>query len=143
MNWLSQNWVWVVLATAVIAYLLHRNRTQHGGSLDSMTGGISHTSGLGDHHDHDRGADTSGSPGYRTAQADTPGAEIDPVTGTSVQISAALTSIYGGRVYYFASSENRARFEAAPEQFVRGEGGQQLPAQDSAPAARPHRRHGC
>jgi hypothetical protein len=37
MNWLSQNWVWVVLATGVLAYLLYRNRTQHGGGFDAMS----------------------------------------------------------------------------------------------------------
>jgi YHS domain-containing protein len=143
MDWLLQNWLWIVLATGVLAYLMRRNWMRQNGSFDSIAGGTARGSGMEDHRDHDRITNADGSAGYRTAQADTPGAAIDPVAGTAVQISAALTSVYGGRIYYFGSAESRARFEAAPGQFVRDEEGRGLPAQDSGPVPRRHHRHGC
>jgi len=143
MDWLLQNGLWVVFAMGVLAYLLYRKRMHEGGSFTSMFGGESPGVAAGDHHDHGRIADTGGPPTHPIAEAAIPDAAIDPVSGTAVQISAALTSVFAGRIYYFVSADNRARFEAAPRQFVRDEEGRGLPAQNGAPATRPHHRHGC
>jgi YHS domain-containing protein len=47
----------------------------------------------------------------------------DPVSGTEVSIrkaeKAGLKSTYQQKVYYFASAENRARFEQEPGRYVK------------------------
>lgn len=42
----------------------------------------------------------------------------DPVAG-----NPQITSSYGGAIYYFSSEENKAQFEAAPEQYIPEYGG--------------------
>ena len=143
MDWLSQNWVWVVVAAGILAYLLQRNRMHHADRFGSMAGGTSRSGALGDQRGQSSIADTRAPAGYGTERASTPGTAIDPVTGTSVLISVALTSVHAGQVYYFASTESRARFEASPAQFVRGGENPQSPEQDHVPADRSHHRHGC
>jgi YHS domain-containing protein len=47
----------------------------------------------------------------------------DPVTGVDISMrkadKAGLKSTYQQKVYYFASAENRARFEQEPERYVK------------------------
>ncbi len=53
----------------------------------------------------------------------------------------ALTSLHHGRIYYFASKENRDRFEASPEEYTGKVAGHAVPGSD---AQREHQhRHGC
>ena len=75
MNWLLQNWLWVLLATFALAYLVRRNWIHHGRGSDSVAGGIVRGGGLGDHGDHGKNTNDDGPAGHRTAQADIPGAE--------------------------------------------------------------------
>ncbi len=35
-----------------------------------------------------------------------------------MEATEALTSVHGGRIYYFGSKENRERFEASPEAYA-------------------------
>ncbi|WP_430677326.1 YHS domain-containing protein [Mesorhizobium album] len=98
-------------------------------------------SGYGGHHGHDGHGDGDGwnqdrRPG---AVSQTVGAAVDPVSGAAVRTGSALTSLYQGRVYYFASKDNRDRFEAAPNEFAGKASGIEL----GGPPERPRRRGGC
>ena len=46
--------------------------------------------------------------------------EKDPVCGMEVERgSAAATSLYGGRTYYFCADSCKEQFDRNPEQFVK------------------------
>ncbi len=92
MNWLLQNWIWIVFVVGV--FLLLRR------------GGIACGMGSGRHPDRN-----SDHIGYDTRDAKGP---TDPVSGERVIPETALTSMYQGRIYYFSSKENREKFEASP-----------------------------
>lgn len=71
-----------------------------------------------------------------------PQATIDPVNAEPVRTDKAPTSLYRGKIYYFASKENRGRFEAAPQEFAKKAAGHPVVA--AAPEERhPRRRRGC
>ena len=142
MNWLVQNWYWAVLAVGLVGYWLiwsGRRRadalshTQHG-----MLAGSTHL----EHGALSSGEEERGQSGYQPARADIPGAAFDLVSGMAVKISDAVTSVYQGRVFYFASRENRDRFEQAPERYVPGGGSISASPQQAAPAHQ-HHRHRC
>ncbi|MDP3745211.1 MAG: YHS domain-containing protein [Methylotenera sp.] len=95
MAWLEQNWISVLLVIGVI-FLMRR-------------GGMGCGSGTRRHNHADN------SEGVAQPQSES---NIDPVGGDAVDPKTALTSVYQGRTYYFASRENRDRFEASPEQFA-------------------------
>jgi len=76
------------------------------------------------------------------APANAPEAAIDPVGGEAVRTGEALTSVYQGRIYYFATKDNRDRFEGAPQEYARKTAGRALPAAEAA-NERPRRRGGC
>lgn len=143
MNWLVQNWYWAVLAIGLVGYwLLWRSgrrradalyHTQHG-----MLAGGTHL----EHGALSSGEEQQGQSGYQPARADMPGAAFDLVSGMAVKISDAVTSVYQGRIFYFASRENRDRFEQAPERYVPGAGSISASAQQAAPAHQ-HHRHAC
>ncbi|NMG29970.1 hypothetical protein [Aromatoleum evansii] len=128
-NWISENGIWILLAIGPL-FLLRR---AHGhGGLGGLLGGHGHHGG---HRDH----------GEREAsRADQPQAEtaIDPVSGNTVRIEGALTSVLWGRIYYFKSRENRALFESSPDRYVGTVSGEALGSEHAA-GHRPHRRHGC
>jgi YHS domain-containing protein len=120
MQWLSQNWIWIVFAIGVI--LLVRR------------GGIGCGMGHG-HSGHSRGEQTPSGSDHDHVHENRNSFK-DAVTGEMVNQKAALTSAFQGRVYYFASKENRDRFEATPAQYS------SLPSQDQADGHR-HHQHGC
>lgn len=95
MNWLSQNWIWIVVA---IAFVLFMRR----GGLAGC--GMGHSRHGGGGHGGDAGS------GAR--------APVDPVSGKEVDTRHAITSYYGGRAYYFEGAETRQRFEASPEKYA-------------------------
>ena len=129
MEWLAQNWVWILFAVVV---LLMFRRHRYGGGL---LGGHGHHGG---HHDQGEGHEShEGHDGQPRAEA-----AIDPVSGTPVRIEGALTSVFRGRVYYFQSQENRVLFEASPERYAGAARGEAL-ADEQAARSRPHRRRGC
>ncbi len=94
MEWLRQNWVFVLLVVGAILWM------RRGGMGCGYGGGHSH----GGH----------GAGGHQPEA----GSNIDPVSGQAVDPQTAVTSVYQGRTYYFATRENRDRFEAAPEQYA-------------------------
>lgn len=99
MEWLTQNWTYLLLLVGVIlfmrfggmgcAFARRRARPAHG-------------------PDHPEGPDTPVGSGPAT----------DPVSRRTVDPKTAVATIYQGRGYYFESRENRDRFEAAPDQFA-------------------------
>jgi len=99
MEWLSQNWVYLLLLLGVV-FMMAR-------------GGMG--CGMGSHHarsrhDHGGGADRDGA----SVRVGT----TDPVNGHPVDPQTAVATVYRGRDYYFESRENRDRFEAAPEKYA-------------------------
>lgn len=59
-----------------------------------------------------------------------------------MRTAQALTTVYQGKIYYFASKENRDRFEAAPQEYAQKAAGLPLRS-DEAATERPRRRGGC
>jgi len=123
MDWLSQNWLWVVIGIGVAYYMFRGNL---GGQMGRGGG-----SGSGD----------SGNASYADsrAAASAPEAAVDPVSGEAVRTAQAVTSLYQDKIYYFASKENRDRFETAPQDYAHRVAGHPVAGQER----RPRRRRGC
>lgn len=128
MGWLAQNWVWVVLGAA-IAWFFFRG---------GLSGALRSPGGHGSHGGH------GGQPEDRalSSPASAPEAAIDPVGGEAVRTAQALTSVYQGMIYYFASKENRDRFEGAPQEYAPKAAGHPVRPAEAA-NERPRRRGGC
>lgn len=132
MNWLTQNWIWVAIALAIAWLVLRGSLGGHaGGHGGEYIGGMGHGA-----HGY---VGEEGQPG-RPTDASTPEAAIDPVSGEAVRTTNALTSIHEGKIYYFASRENRDRFEAAPHEYAQKAMGQPIRI---AASERHHHRGGC
>lgn len=97
MQWLAQNWIWIIL---IIGFFFMMRRGGCGG------GGMKN-------HDRHGGDSQHGTDENKPATT-----AIDPVNKATLDIAGALTSLYRGKVYYFGSAENRAIFEAKPEQYA-------------------------
>ena len=109
MQWLTQNWIWIVFFIGVLLLL------RRGG----MACGMGHS------------GHRSGVPGD---EQKSPNVLKDAVSGEAVNAATALTSVYQEHTYYFASRENRERFEAAPAQYA---------SSHDAAGGHGHHRHGC
>jgi YHS domain-containing protein len=59
-----------------------------------------------------------------------------------VRTAQALTSVYQGKIYYFASKENRDRFEAAPQDYAQKAAGHAVRPAEAANEP-PRSRGGC
>lgn len=143
MVWLSQNWIWAVVAIGVIFFLLSQRSHLHAGvgGMDGH-GGMAHGP-LGPVFEN-RGSTAQGGEkiGDGYARQDTPQAAVDPVSGEAVRVDKALTTVYRGNAYYFGSKETRERFEAAPEAYAAKGTGQPMPTAEASEYPR-HRRRGC
>jgi YHS domain-containing protein len=95
MAWLNQNWIYILVVIGVI-FMMRR------GGMGCGPGG--------GRHRHDGHGESEHHPESRS--------NTDPVSGQAVDLQTAVTSVYQGRTYYFATRENRDRFEAAPEQYA-------------------------
>ena len=93
MEWLGQNWIFLLLVIGVF-YMMRRM-------------GCGPSAGRHRHSGHE---ETISQPAAE--------ATMDPVSEQSVDTQTALTSVYLGNTYYFASRENRDHFETAPEEYV-------------------------
>ncbi|WP_447954044.1 YHS domain-containing protein [Sphingopyxis chilensis] len=143
---IGQSWIWIVIAVGILAFFfLRRGRRSHGGFGDGGhghgglegLGGFGH-GGHGHHGDHGRDDEDRTHPASQQSVE----AAIDPVSGSAIPTAGAITSIYQGKAYYFASKENRDRFEAAPLDFAGKVQG--VPIGGGESAERPRRRHhGC
>lgn len=95
MAWLGQNWIFILVVIGVI-FMMRR-------------GGMGCGSSAGRQH--------HGGQGESVSQPESE-SNIDLVSGQTVDSQTAVTSVYQGRIYYFATRENRDHFEAAPEQYA-------------------------
>jgi YHS domain-containing protein len=91
MQWLSQNWFWIVIALGV--FLMMRR-----GAAGCGMGGHRH-------YREDRDPNRAGP-------------SRDPVNGHPVDGTRALTSIFDGQTYYFDSEESRAEFNKDPQRYA-------------------------
>lgn len=138
MEFLSQNSTWIIFALVVIAmFFMHRGgHGGHGGHGGfggfGLGGGGGH--GGGGHGGRDEGT-TDTAPAAQEAA-------IDPVSGAAVRTAGAPTAFYQGRLYHFASRENRNRFEAAPSEFAGKAAGAVLENSQPRQSQR-HKGHGC
>lgn len=120
MEWLTQNWVWLLLMLGVV-FMMTR-----GGMGCGHMGGRSARDGRSQSGgDHD------------AAHAETT-TTLDPVSGAPVNPDAAVSSGYQGRLYYFASRANRDLFEQSPQRYASAGA-----SADAEPQAHRHHRHGC
>lgn len=142
MNTLSQNWVWILIGLGVLVFLFRGGHRGLGGFGHGGFGHAGHGHGrdyLG-RHDHGEGAGEARQD--YAAPAPPPESAIDPVSGAAVRVADAVTSVHQGRVYYFASKENRDRFEASPGEFAAKAAAPLIDR--NAGLERPHhRRRGC
>lgn len=129
MEWIAENWIWIAFALGLFMLL----RRRHG------RGGLGGLSGCGTHGGRHHGHGERDVPGRDPSRKDT---AVDPVSGGEVRIEGALTSVFGGRVYYFQSQENRLEFEASPERYA-GTASGAAPQDEHARHHGPHRHHGC
>jgi YHS domain-containing protein len=122
MSSLGESWIWIVLAIGIVWFFMR-------GARGGMLGALGGHGGYQGAHD---GRPQPAVPAETVA---------DAVSGEAVRTAQALSSVYQGSVYYFASKENRERFEAAPQEYAQKAAGH--PAAAAAPAGeRPRRRHG-
>lgn len=122
MGWITENWIWLALGIVVL-FLMRR-------------GGLGHFAG--DHAGYGSGG--QGLQPDRGAPPTAPASTIDSVSGKPVRADKALTTLYRGAIYYFASSKNRDRFEAAPQEYAQKAVGQHMRRAGTADS---DRRHGC
>jgi YHS domain-containing protein len=101
MQWLTQNWLWILLAVGFF-FMMRR-------------GGCGMGVGMKGHESHgDHGSQMP----HLTEESKSADTAIDPVNKVTLKITDALTSVYHGKVYYFVSAENRTIFEADPVQYA-------------------------
>lgn len=127
MNWLVQNWIWILAALAFIV-MMSRHGFGHGAHGGSGHGGLGHGG------QPEAGPAPAGSSGAPVGAA---GAAIDPVSGNPVRTDKALSSVHRGRVFYFESAETRQRFEAEPDRYAASASGDPVPGNPE-----PYRRRG-
>lgn len=138
MTWISQNWIWIVVGIALAWFLMRRGMGVHGGHMGGdgaggLLGGMGHGG-----HGESRGSE----PPQATPGVNAPEAAVDPVGGQAIRTANAVTSVYQGRIYYFASKENRDRFEAAPQDYASKAAGHPVQSPERA-EPRTRRRGGC
>lgn len=115
MEWLTQNWIYLLLLIGVILFM------RFGGMGCGFGGRRARPA-----HGPDR-------PGAANTPVESAPA-TDPVSRRTVDPKTAVATIYQGRTYYFESRENRDRFEAAPQTYAAPASGQS--------AEQAHRQHG-
>ncbi len=122
MEWLSQNWIWIVVAIGGLYFMTR----MHG-----MGSGMGHAMGRGD------SPPANGGTGSTTV--------FDPVSRRMIAPGgSSISAVYHGRAYYFETKEDRDAFEADPEKYIAAApgAGQVIGSEDSN-RERPRRRGGC
>lgn len=115
MEWVTQNWISLLILAVVLVFLSRRGRMG---------------CGIGGKTTRDT---PSASEAAKWAADASP---VDPVSGEALSRATALTSVYRGRIYYFSSREHRDKFEAQPDKFAATQAGD--PAQSHRDGS-----HGC
>ncbi len=130
MDFLSQNWIWLVIAIG--GYLLLA-RMGIGGC------GMGHSHGHG-HAGSDSGATDDKSNGRGAASESL----FDPVSRRSVPAGSTVSSVYQGRAYYFEDRANRDAFESDPEKYLAASHATGHEIGSPGPSPRhSHQGHGC
>lgn len=131
MDWLAQNWIWI--AVAIGGFFLFTRMGVGGCGM----GGC----GMGGSTGNSRGSGSNGDSAGHGAGRE---AVFDPVNRHALPASAAISSVYQGRAYYFESRENRGAFESDPDKYLAGSSavGQAIASKDAS-ADRPWRQAGC
>ena len=106
MEWLTQNWTYLLLLVGVILFM------RFGGMAFGFGGRRAHPA-------HEPSRQASDDTPVESASA------TDPVSRRAVDPKTAVATLYQGRAYYFESRENRDRFEATPEKYAEPASGQQ------------------
>jgi YHS domain-containing protein len=119
MEWLLQNWIWIVFAVGLLLLM------RRGGMACGMGRGRSHGD---DTQAHQHPGDAPQAPDRGPK---------DSVSSAIVNSATALHSMYQGRMYYFASPENRDAFEASPSRYAGHVG------EPNEEHRHHHHRHGC
>ncbi len=137
MDWLLQNWVWIVVAVGGF-YLISRMGMGMGMGMGGCGMGHSHGAshaGRG----HPAGGD-DGSNDRRAGASDV----FDPVSQHMLPAESAIASAYRGRVYYFEDRTNRDSFESDPEKYLASTQavGREI-GSSAAVAKQSHQGHGC
>ena len=129
MQWLAQNWIWILLGVGLLFFMARR-----GGIGGCGTGHA------GRHH-HSQGDPKNLPPVANDDQT----ARIDPVSRRALQASGSpISTVYRGHAYYFETRSNREAFEAEPEKYLAGSPDTGQPIESlGAYRDRPRRRHGC
>lgn len=128
MAWLTQNWIWIVVAVGFFYFMTR----MHGGGQ-----------GIGRSMSYRYRDRNDAPPGDRGTPSDI---AIDPVSRRSVSTTGATVStVYHGRAYYFENREDRDAFEKEPETYLAGSpaSGLALGAQDNYEDRPRRRRGGC
>ena len=89
MNWLSQNWTWLLVAVVGAAFMLRHHGGSHAGHAQPVV--------------------------PSTAE---PAQLVDPVSRNPLPAQTGVSSVYRGQPYCFDSRENRDAFEADPGRYV-------------------------
>lgn len=131
MSWLAQNWIWVAIAIGVAWFFLRGRAHGHAGGAGGLLDALGGHGSRGSHAAHPQAA----------APAHPPDSAIDAVSGEAVRTAQALSLVYQEKIYYFASKENRERFEAAPQEYAHKTAGHAVQAAEPARETA-HRRHG-
>ena len=116
----SQSWLWIVIALGAVAFFyFRRGGFGHGGLGHGGLGRGGLGRGGHGHGGHGRGGHGHGNRDEATSPPPrVPEAAIDPVEGMPVRTADAPTSVYQGRIYYFASEDSRDRFDASPQDYA-------------------------
>lgn len=133
MEWFSQNWIWVALGIGALFFM-----TRMGGCGMGHSASHRHENGNGD------GRHQGGSEEAPPASGNRPGNLFDPVSRHGFAAGMTpISTVYGGRAYYFENRENRDAFESDPEKYLTAASAAGQPV-ESQPNDRPQRRrHGC
>ena len=117
MEWLTQNWTYLLPLLGLILFLCFAGMRRGFGGRRSRPahGPEGHAGG---------------------STPDDSALPTDPVSRRAVDPKIAVATIYQGRAYYFESRDNRDRFEAAPDQFATAPG-------DDKKGATHHHHSGC
>lgn len=101
MAWLSQNWIWIVVAIGFFYFMTR----MHGGGHS-----------MGRSMGYRDGGRNEAPPSDRGTASDI---AVDPVSRRAVATAgAAISAVYHGRAYYFESREDRDAFEKEPEKYL-------------------------
>jgi YHS domain-containing protein len=120
MEWIIDNWVWLLFGGAMMAMCLFGHGHGSGHSK-----GHEHNEGHG--HANKRGGGCCGSHGGSHANKAggkgksryiAPEEFVDPVCGKTIFTDDAKPSVHDGQPYYFCSNDCRNIFEASPSDFA-------------------------